>query len=256
MKTKRSIFIIIAALILIVGIEMTALFILFRKRTAEMIEVMVYDWKAGNIGSVGEDFREVPAEILAKMRPESKDSELQDLVDLYSYKGNSEADSDGKEDLQVLSDEEYRELMETQYPASYEADPAAKEEDTGESYGSWYGKDIIEAVESRIKVDYKMPAFIFYPLEVEFSVTAPSVNDAYLNAGKNCESAAQAKNAMVDYIRSGKAATITETRSVKLYKSGERLYADPEPDLANVLIGGYGEFMLQLLSEYEAEGEK
>ena len=93
--------------------------------------------------------------------------------------------------------------------------------------------------------------FSFVPMELELTVSAPSIEDAYLSAGRECADNAEMWKAMADYIESGKAEMLEETRTVKLHKSGEKVYPEPEPDIANVLTGGYAEYTARMLAEAE-----
>lgn len=264
MEIKKRPTITIGVLLIIgLSVGMIVAYFIFRRRAERMMEDLIGNWKTGEIGSVGEDFQGLPEELLVKMRPESTDPELQELMDLYEYKDKGgETDEEGE--FQFLSDEEYQELMETQYPNSFEAGKAEaakeSEDESSEKDTSYidnsdihYGQEILDTVVSKIEVGYKLPFFITYPLNAEITVTSPSVEDAYLSVGKDCSSAEETKDAMVDYIKNGKAKIITETREIQFYKSDGQLYAEPEEHIANALTGGYADFMVQMLSSMDGE---
>ena len=254
MEKKRVgiIIIMLAAAVLLIGT--TARSIMLRRQAAAMIEDVVDEWKAGKLGSIGGDFREFPGEVLSKIRPESE-KETEQLLELYGVSARSnesgDASKEQKEYSSELSDEEYGTLMKKLYPAYYETDQDEEEEE--ESPEPDEGSSIYEAIKDKIDVSYKLPLMIKYPLTIEMTVSAPSVEDAYLHADADGGNVNDLREAMIDYLQRNSAGTITETHKVSFFKSDGRLFAEPNETIANALTGGYADLICRLMEELAEE---
>lgn len=267
MKRKKNALVIVAVLIVVVMCAAAAGVILIpRLKAGKMMENMIAEWRGGRIGSVGEDFRDVPGEVLDQFMPEIRDPELEELFELYEYRdsesgewfkifNSNEGSDEDEESIVDLSEEEYWEIMQTQYASVYEAELAEENENSDAADGGEHSDDgrqrVFDAIQNGIEVSYELPWIIRYPMELELTVSAPSIEDAYLSAGRECADNAEMWKAMADYIESGKAEMLEETRTVKLHKSGEKVYPESEPNIANVLTGGYAEYTARILAEAE-----
>ena len=144
MKKKKKTFISVAVLIAtVLCVGAAGVYFVPRLQAGKMMENLVAEWRNGKIGSVGEDFRDVPGEVLEQFMPEIRDPELEKLFELYEYRDsesgewfkifNSNGGSDEDEESIVdLSDEEYWKIMQTQYASVYEAELAEENENSDE----------------------------------------------------------------------------------------------------------------------------
>ena len=267
MKSKKNALVIVAVLIAVVMfIGAAGVFLVPRLQAGKMMENLIAEWRSGRIGSVGEDFRDVPGEVLDQFMPEIRDPELEKLFELYEYRdsesgewfkifSSNEGSDEDEESIVDLSEEEYWEIMQTQYASVYEAELAEENENSDAADGGEYSDDgrqrVFDAIQDGIEVSYELPGMVRFPIEMELTVSAPSIEDAYLSAGRDCADNAEMWKSMADYIESGKTKMITETRTVILHKSGGKVYPEPEANIANVLTGGYAEYTARMLAEAE-----
>ena len=254
---KKKFGFIIGFMLLVVVAGVGSYEFIARRQAGKLVDEVINEWKDGNLGTIGGDFREAPRDVQIKLRPESDSEELDRLLESYLSETPANKVEDHIEEngdfSSELTDEEYETMIKEQYPSIHESikkEAIKTEIDSSEMSSDEY-LDIYQIVTERLDISYKLPLIIKYPLQVQVDVTAPSIEKAYISARKNSSSIQELQSDIFTLLKDDSAGLVTASQTIRFHKSGEKLYAEPSKEITNVLTGGSIDLMDYLIDEIQ-----